>query len=664
MNSQATVLYLSRYYAPTLKETPSDAELASHRLLLRAGMIRKMGSGLYSFLPLGMRVLNNITRIVCSEMDAIGAQQIIMPLLQPAELWHESGRWSDYGPELMRIIDRHDVQFCLGPTHEELICALVRNEVRSYKELPVYLYQQQVKYRDEIRPRFGLMRSREFVMNDGYSFHDTQESLQKTYDETSVAYARMLDRMSLEWRAVEADSGQIGGKVSTEFMALADAGEAALVYCDCGYAADVEAGDSLSHPKAFRGTQETDEQGLFATPGIHSIEDLAQFLHATPCECVKALVGTDKDGNPVAFFIPGDHELNYIKAQRLVPGFTLMNDAQLQELGLPKGSIGPVGLPDSVRIFADESLWDIQGWVVGANRDGYHRIGARHGVDFKVDTWCTVCEVKAGDVCPCCGRKLKSARGIEVSQVFQLGVKYSESMHATFMNEQGEERPFIMGCYGVGVSRAMAAIVEQMHDDAGIVWPATVAPAQAIILPLDKEGSDVWETAHKLADRFAQQGVEVALDDRSERPGVKFNDADLCGWPLQIIIGKRGLAAGVAELKLRATGQKTEIPLDELVERVTRAAQLVDCCVREEEDAPTSTTERTTRTQAAVPATAHASAQAAASPASQADTATNTATATDASAGASTGESTSSSAAAPVLFAQPYPNPYTLLFKN
>lgn len=658
MKPQAAVLYLSRYYAPTLKETPSDAELASHRLLLRAGMIRKMGSGLYSFLPLGMRVLNNITRIVCSEMDAIGAQQIIMPLLQPAELWHESGRWSDYGPELMRIIDRHDAQFCLGPTHEELICALVRNEVRSYKELPVYLYQQQVKYRDEIRPRFGLMRSREFVMNDGYSFHETQESLQKTYDETSVAYARMLDRMSLEWRAVEADSGQIGGKVSTEFMALADAGEAALVYCDCGYAADVEAGDSLSHPKAFRGTQETDEQGFFATPGIHSIEDLAQFLHATPCECVKALVGTDKDGNPVAFFIPGDHELNYIKAQHLVPGFTLMNDAQLQELGLPKGSIGPVGLPDNVRIFADESLWDIQGWVVGANRDGYHRIGARHGVDFNVDTWCTVCEVKAGDVCPCCGRKLKSARGIEVSQVFQLGVKYSESMHATFMNEQGEEQPFIMGCYGVGVSRAMAAIVEQMHDDAGIVWPATVAPAQAIILPLDKEGSDVWETAYKLADRFAQRGVEVALDDRSERPGVKFNDADLCGWPLQIIIGKRGLAAGVAELKLRATGQKTEIPLDELVERVTRAAQLVDCCVREEEDAPTSAMERTTHTQAAVQATAHVSAQDAASPASQAETATTTATNTVAD------TSTSSGSTAPVLFAQPYPNPYTLLFKN
>lgn len=335
-----------------------------------------------------------------------------------------------------------------------------------------------------------------------------------------------------------------------------------------------------------------------------------------------------------------------------------MNDAQLQELGLPKGSIGPVGLPDNVRIFADESLWDIQGWVVGANRDGYHRIGARHGVDFNVDTWCTVCEVKAGDVCPCCGRKLKSARGIEVSQVFQLGVKYSESMHATFMNEQGEEQPFIMGCYGVGVSRAMAAIVEQMHDDAGIVWPATVAPAQAIILPLDKEGSDVWETAYKLADRFAQRGVEVALDDRSERPGVKFNDADLCGWPLQIIIGKRGLAAGVAELKLRATGQKTEIPLDELVERVTRAAQLVDCCVREEEDAPTSAMERTTHTQAAVQATAHVSAQDAASPASQAETATTTATNTVAD------TSTSSGSAAPVLFAQPYPNPYTLLFKN
>lgn len=637
MKSQAAVLYLSRYYAPTLKETPSDAELASHRLLLRAGMIRKMGAGLYSFLPLGMRVLNNITRIVCSEMDAIGAQQIIMPLLQPAELWHESGRWDDYGPELMRIVDRHDVQFCLGPTHEELICALVRNEVRSYKELPVYLYQQQVKYRDEIRPRFGLMRSREFVMNDGYSFHDTQESLQKTYDETSAAYARMLDRMSLEWRAVEADSGQIGGKVSTEFMALADAGEAALVYCSCGYAADVEAGDCVSHPLEYSGAQETDEQGLFATPGIHSIEDLAQFLHATPRECVKALVGTDKDGAPVAFFIPGDHEMNDIKAQRIAPGFTLMNDAQLQELGLPKGSIGPVGLPAGVRIVADRALQSVPAWVVGANRDGYHRIGARHGVDFTVDTWCDVCEVKAGDACPCCGGTLEHARGIEVSQVFQLGVKYSESMHATFMDEQGAEQPFIMGCYGVGVSRAMAAIVEQLHDDAGIVWPASVAPAQAVILPLDKEGSDVWETAHALACQFAARGVDVALDDRPERAGVKFNDADLCGWPLQIIIGKRGLAAGVAELKLRATGQKVEIPLDELVERVSAAAQYVDCCPQE--NAGATGTDATGATAATCAA--------AATPGSD-----------------TPGLDTPGAGTSSALCAQPYPNPYTALFTN
>ncbi len=474
------ILRMSNLYAPTLKEDPSDADIDSARLLLRAGMLRKAASGLYTFLPLGFRVLKKIENIVREEMDASGAQEILMPVLQPAELWEESGRLNDYGPELMRLTDRHDREMCLGPTHEEIIVALVRNELRSYKELPQNLYQIQTKYRDEIRPRFGLLRSREFVMKDAYSFNATQESLQETYDAMGKAYGAICTRCGLDYREVEADGGQIGGKVTTEFMALAESGEADLVYCSCGYAADAEAGACLARPTLY----EVGAMEKIATPGVHTIAELAEFLSIPESSTVKALSGKDAEGNLVCLFIPGDHELNELKIEGLVPGFTLLTDEEMISFGLCKGSMGPVGLPEGARVIAATSLQAIPQWVVGANEDGYHYVGARLGEDFQVDEWADLATVKPGDCCPECGLPLEGARGIEVAQIFQLGDKYSRAMGATFMDEDGEEKPFIMGCYGVGISRTLAAIVEQHNDEHGIMWPLSVAPAHICVVPL------------------------------------------------------------------------------------------------------------------------------------------------------------------------------------
>lgn len=556
------ILRLKNLYIPTLKEDPADADIASHKLLLRSGMLRKTASGVYTFLPLGYRVLKKIENIVREEMDATGAYEIMMPALQPAELWLESGRWDDYGPELMRLDDRHDRGFCLGPTHEELITSLVRDELRSYKQLPLTLYQIQVKFRDEIRPRFGLLRSREFIMKDAYSFHDSQESLQQTYDVMSEAYGRICDRCGLEWRGVEADSGQIGGKVTTEFMALADSGEAELVYCDCGYAANTEAGDCISHPT----THEVTELTKIATPGVHTIEELAEFLQIPETSTVKALSGKDVDGQLVVIFIPGSHELNEIKAVRVVEGFSLLTDEEMLSFGLHKGSMGPVGLPEDARIVADASLKGVPQWVVGANEEGFHLLGAAPGRDFNVDVWADLCVVKPGDSCPECGCALKGARGIEVSQVFQLGTKYSESMGATYLDKDGKEQPFVMGCYGVGVSRTLAAIVEQHNDEYGIKWPLAVAPAHVCVIPLQVGDDLVQPKAEEIACACQKLGFEVVIDDRDERAGVKFADADLIGWPLQIIVGKRGLAEGKVEIKRRLSGERQEFLIDALPE--------------------------------------------------------------------------------------------------
>ena len=562
------ILYMSNLYVPTLKEDPADAEIASHKLLMRAGMIRKVASGIYAFLPLGMRVLQKVENIVREEMNATGAQEILMPALQPAELWLESGRWDDYGPELMRMNDRHDHGFCLGPTHEELITALVRNELRSYRQLPTTLYQIQTKYRDEIRPRFGLLRSREFIMKDAYSFHSSVESLQETYDQMSEAYGTICERCGLDYRPVEADSGQIGGKVTTEFMALADAGEAELVYCpNCDYAANTEVAECIMRPQEY----EVAAMEKISTPGVTTIAALAEFLGIDEAATVKALVGKDEKGQVIAVFIPGDHELNEIKIDRVFAGFQLLDDEELEATGLPKGSIGPVGVPEGIIVAADQNLEKIARWVVGANEDGFHYVGAAQGEDFKVDVWADLSTAKAGDICPNCGTPLEEARGIEVSQVFQLGDKYSKALGAVYSAEDGSDQPFIMGCYGVGITRTLAAVVEQHNDEYGIKWPASVAPAHLCIIPLTVGDDEVYPAALRLAQTLKESfpKLEIVIDDRKERPGVKFADADLIGWPTQVVVGKRGLAEGKVEVKRRATGEKFDVSFDSLADSLS-----------------------------------------------------------------------------------------------
>ena len=560
---------MSRLYAPTLKEDPAEAELASHRLLLRAGMIRREASGLYSYLPLAWRSIRKIEDIIRDEMEAIGAQEMEVPILTDGELWQQSGRWDDYGPELMRLTDRHDRSFALGPTHEETFTDLVRGELKSYRQLPVTLYQIQDKFRDELRPRFGLMRGREFIMKDAYSFSATQESLQECYEQEKAAYAKICERCCLRALPVAADSGQIGGDSSIEFMALADAGEAELVYCEvCGFAADTEAATAV----AAVGEGTVGELEKVHTPGAGSIADVAALLHVSKSATRKALALIDGGGRPTVCFVPGDHEMNDVKAHHAFGDYHLMSDEELTSCSLVKGFIGPVGLPQGVRVCADASLRSSEWWLVGANEVDYHFLHARAGRDFSIGEWVDVITAKAKDRCPSCGAVLAGARGIEVSQVFQLGTKYSKSLGATFTDESGHERPFLMGCYGIGVSRTLAAIVEQHHDEHGIIWPVSVAPFEVEIIALDVDDELVWPVAQDIAEGLVRAGVEVVIDDRTERPGVKFNDADLMGFPYQIVCGARGLKKGVVELKHRAGGERQELPAGEAVERV---AQLV-----------------------------------------------------------------------------------------
>ena len=563
----SSYMRMSRLYAPTLREDPQDADIASHRLLLRAGCIRKTASGLYSYLPLAWRSLLKIEQIVREEMDAIDAQELMLPILTPAEFWHQSGRWNDYGPELMRISDRHDREFCLGPTHEETFTDLVRNELRSYKQLPVTLYQIQDKFRDEARPRFGLLRGREFIMKDAYSFHADHESLQKTYEDMNGAYARVCERCGIDYAAVEADSGQIGGKVTTEFMALAEAGEAELVYCECGYAADVEAAEARPHLTMC----EAAACEKVYTPGCGTIEDVATFLKVPTNETVKAFALVADDGQGWVVFVPGDHEVNECALEHRFGEWRMMNEEELVACGLVKGFIGPKGISDKVRVLADESLRAQKRWICGANEADYHFVAAECGVDFPEPEYAYVAAAQAGDACHCCGKPLSSARGIEMGQTFQLGTKYSDAMGATFADENGVEQPFLMGCYGIGVSRTLAAIVEQHNDENGIVWPVSVAPYEVAVIPLAC-GDDVLQPlAEKVATELAEQGIEVVLDDRDERPGVKFADNDLMGFPFQVVIGKKSAAAGNVELKCRATGERTVVPAAEVAAQLAEA---------------------------------------------------------------------------------------------
>ena len=574
MSATKRVMKMSNLYAPTLKEDPAEAELASHRLLLRAGMIRKQAAGLYSYLPLAWRSLKKIEAIVRDEMDAAGAQELLMPILTDAELWRESGRWSAYGPELMRVTDRHDREFALGPTHEETVTDLITNELRSYKQLPVNLYQIQDKFRDEMRPRFGLMRGREFIMKDGYSFSATQESLQEIYDDMKQAYANICERCGLRALPVVADSGQIGGDTSVEFMALADAGEAALVYCDdCGFAADEEA--ATTSVEVTEGPGDGTLQKVH-TPGLGTIEAVAAFFGFPENGTRKSLALIAEDGTPVVCIVPGDHELNECKAEHLFGADHMMSDEELEAHGLHKGFIGPVNLPEGIRLVVDENLRTSKKWACGANEVDYHFTGACPDRDFTVDEWADLITVHAGDPCPHCGKPLAGARGIEVSQVFQLGTKYSEAMGATFADENGEEKPFLMGCYGVGISRTLAAVVEQHNDENGIIWPVSIAPYEVAVIALDKKG-EAFDAAAQLADDLAAAGIEVVFDDRSERPGVKFADNDLMGFPYQLIVGKRGLKNGTVEMKVRETGEREDVAIDEVVAKV---ATLVEAARR------------------------------------------------------------------------------------
>lgn len=565
--STHAILRMSTLYAPTLKEDPSDQDIVSAKLLVRAGMIRKEASGLYTFLPLGMRVLHKIQNIVREEMDSHGAQELLMPFVQDADLWRRSGRWGVYGDEMMRLVDRHGNEFCLGPTHEEVITDLVQNELRSYKDLPRNLYHIQLKFRDERRPRFGLLRSREFIMKDGYSFDADEAGLDASYENMRDAYINITERMGLSYRIVDADTGEIGGSGSEEFMVLADTGEAEIAFCECGYAADSEAASGKAHVTCY----EANEMKKLETPGVHTIEELAAFLGCEKSSLAKAFSGKDAEGNTWVLFVPGDHEVNELKASQLIPGFTPLTDDEMIERGLVKGSMGPVGLPEGVKVAADSSLADVPRWVVGANEDGYHYVGAAQGSDFTVDAWGELCEVKEGDACPKCGAPLKLARGIEVGQIFKLGTKYSEAMGATYMAEDGSEKPFVMGCYGWGVSRSLAAAVEQCHDEDGIIWPANIAPAQVIVIPLSMGDDLVEPAANELAEKLAAAGLEVVIDDRDARAGFKFADADLIGWPVQVVLGKRGLKNGEVEVKQRSVGEKVSVPLDGVIEAVQKA---------------------------------------------------------------------------------------------
>ncbi len=552
-------------FIPTLKELPAEAEITSHRLMLRAGLMRKLTSGVYTYLPLGIRAIKKVEAIVREEMDRAGGIELLLPILHPAELWRESGRWDHYGVELMRIKDRHGRNFALGPTHEEVITDLLRGEVRSYRDLPILLYQIQTKFRDEIRPRFGVIRAREFLMKDAYSFHPDESSLNQTYQRMYQAYSRIFTRCGLSFRPVEADSGAIGGDVTHEFMVLAQNGESEVFTCPgCSYAATQERAES-------RTSKPVDEaplaRELVHTPGLKTVEEVSGFLGVEPKRLVKTILYRT-DGGFVAALIRGDREINEIKLMRALGVEDLQMatpDEILRLTGAPLGFSGPVGL-EGVGILADYSLQGSGNFVVGANREDHHLINVNCGRDFRVDGFFDLLLAQEGDSCARCGKPLSSGRGIEVGQIFKLGTKYSESMKAHFLDQKGQERPFVMGCYGIGITRTVAAVIEQHHDQDGIIWPLSVAPYQVLILPLNITHPPSKEAAERL---YSQLGdLEVLLDDREERAGVKFKDADLVGIPLRVTIGERSLKEGKVEIKLRSEPTSISVSIEEASQKV------------------------------------------------------------------------------------------------
>lgn len=563
----------SRFLLTTLKETPTDAEVVSHQLMLRSGMIRRLASGLYTWMPLGLRVLRKVERIVREEMDRSGAQEVLMPVVQPSELWEQSGRWHEYGPELLRISDRHGRPFCLGPTHEEVITALIRSEISSYKQLPGNFYQIQTKFRDEIRPRFGVMRAREFIMKDAYSFHLTEESLQATYDRMHQAYCAIFDRIGLDYRPVLADTGAIGGAVSHEFHVLAASGEDAIAFSDqSDYAANVEKAEALP-PTGERLAPSADLQSV-PTPGQNSIAEVAEFLQVDPAQTVKTLIvlgtATDDEGEPplVALVLRGDHQLNEIKAENLeqvAAPLTFASEERVQaELGAQVGSLGPVGL--TIPLLVDPAAAHLTDFVCGANQDGHHYTGANWERDAQPTAIVDLRNVVAGDASPDGQGVLEIKRGIEVGHIFQLGTKYSEALDARVLDENGKEQPMIMGCYGIGVSRVVAAAIEQNHDERGIIWPDAIAPFQLAIVPINAHKSPaVMAQCEQLYEALTSAGIEVLyMDEEKARLGVMLADTELMGIPHRVVIGERGLESGYVEYQRRRDGEKQELPVSDL----------------------------------------------------------------------------------------------------
>jgi prolyl-tRNA synthetase len=559
---------------PTLKEDPADAEVVSHRLMLRAGMIRKLTAGIYCYLPLGYRSLRKMEQIVREEMDAAGAQEVFLPMVQPSELWRETGRWEIYGKELLRFKDRHDRDYCLGPTHEEVITDLVRRDVRSYRDLPLNLYQIQTKFRDEIRPRFGLMRGREFTMKDGYSFDASEEGAAEAYRKMWEAYSKVFSRCGLQFRAVEADSGPIGGSFSHEFMVLANTGEDTIVSCDmCDYAANMEKAEVRACEPAAT-AEGTGAPQRVATPGKRTIEEVSAFLDVMPQLLIKTLIFSTEDG-PVAVLIRGDHEVNEVKVKNFlnVGELQLADERVIEEVtGGPMGFSGPIGLT-KVKILADHAVRGLSSAVIGGNERDVHVTGVNPATDFTVHSYGDFRGAAAGDACPRCEGKLVLSKGIEVGHVFKLGLKYSKSMGATFLDADGKECFMVMGCYGIGVSRTVAAAIEQNHDEDGIIWPPPIAPFVAMVTPVGAKSADIEEAAEKVYRDLWDSGLDTLLDDRDERPGVKFKDADLIGIPFRITIGKKGLAEGKVELRNRQTKEVILVPIGEIVDAVKEAVK-------------------------------------------------------------------------------------------
>jgi prolyl-tRNA synthetase len=561
----------SRYLLPTLKEVPSEAEVPSHQLMFRAGMIRKLASGIYSYLPMGLRSVRKVETIIREEMNRAGAIEVLLPFVQPAELWQESHRWEEYGSELARFKDRHNRDCCLGPTHEEVITDIARKEIRSYRQMPLNLYQIQTKFRDEIRPRFGVMRAREFIMKDAYSFDADEQGVDESYQKMIEAYTRIFTRCGLKFKMVEAETGLIGGTFSHEFMVLAETGEETIVSCKhCSYAANIEKADFQRQTKSEqpreKGSQKPIQKVL--TPEKRTVEEVTQFLHVSPRNLLKTLI-FESDKGCVAALVRGDHEISEKKLKAVwgSENIQLASEETVEEIThAPKGFAGPIGL--SVPILADHNIKEMVNFVTGANEKDAHLTYVNTGRDFQVSQFVDIRKFSPGDLCPLCGKETRTDKGIEVGHTFKLGTKYSQAMEATFLDDQGKEKAMVMGCYGIGVGRTVAAAIEQSHDQNGIIFPMPIAPFQVLILPVNINIGLLKETAEQLYLTFSENGIEVLYDDREETPGVKFKDADLVGIPLRVTLGEKNLKKGLVEIKKRRTGEISLVKKEEVLSKI------------------------------------------------------------------------------------------------